>query len=102
MGYYTDFELVVHEGDPDREKVAERLSEISTYEWDTDLFLNAKWYDFNLDMKKLSEEFPDVLFCLEGQGEENGDIWMAYYKNGKSQMCPAVVTYEPYDESKLK
>jgi hypothetical protein len=53
-------------------------------------------------MKKLSEEFPDVLFCLEGKGEENGDLWVAYYKNGKTQMCQSEVTYEPYDESKLK
>jgi hypothetical protein len=102
MGYYTDFELSVHEGDPDREKVAERLSELSTYEWDTDFFLNAKWYEFNLDMTKLSEEFPDVIFCLDGNGEENGDIWRAYYKNGKAQMCKAEITFEQFDESKLK
>ncbi len=103
MGYYTDFELTIHEGDADIEKVAERLSEISTYDWDaTYMMINGKWYDFALDMKQLSLEFPDTIFCLEGDGEENGDVWKAYYKNGKAQMCPAQITFEPFDESKLK
>ena len=32
----------------------------------------------------LSEQFPNVIFKLHGIGEENGDIWDAYYKAGKT------------------
>lgn len=101
MGYYTDFKLTVPEGDLD--SIAQDLSEISTYEWDADLELyEAKWYDHHKDMIALSKKHPNTLFCLEGDGEENGDLWKAYYKDGKSQRCSVIIMYESFDESKMK
>lgn len=52
-------------------------------------------------MKNLSKKFPSVLFILEGEGEENDDIWKKYFKDGKVQECAAKITFDPYDETKL-
>lgn len=60
-----------------------------------------KWYDNENDMLFLSKEFPDVLFKLHGEGEENTDIWNKYFMNGKMQYCPAKIVYEPFDKNKL-
>lgn len=61
----------------------------------------VKWYYHDEEMLELSKQFPETVFYLYGVGEENGDLWYKYYKNGKSQFCPATITYESYDESKL-
>ena len=101
MGYYTDFKLSVSGGDV--EAIAKDLSEISTYEWDDELTLyDAKWYGHQEDMIALSLKYPEVMFCLSGDGEENGDLWKCYYKNGKSQHCGVIIEFEPFDESKMK
>ena len=60
-----------------------------------------KWYNWKHDMIALSKRFPNILFALHGEGEENGDLWNAYFKNGKVQICEAIITYEPFDENKL-
>lgn len=59
------------------------------------------WYEHEEDMKKFSEKYPTLLFTLHGTGEETGDLWRAYFKNGKVQNCPAIITFDPYDKSKL-
>ena len=98
MGYYTDFEL--NYSSNERDKVQERLEEISNGYTGNDS--GVKWYNHEEDMKQLSREFPDILFELCGEGEESGDIWEKYFKNGKMQCCKAVLTFEPFDEAKLK
>lgn len=62
----------------------------------------CKWYDHEEDMILLSQEFPNVLFKLHGEGEENGDIWDKYFMDGKMQYCPAKVQCAPFDRSKLE
>ena len=61
-----------------------------------------KWYDHDKDMRIISTKFPDVVFILKGEGEESGDLWIKYYKNGKMQGSTAKVVYEEFDESKLQ
>lgn len=99
MGYYTRFELEVKEKidyDVDYKK---EISEITDYGscFDDEI----KWYNYEKDMKKYSKQYPDTLFVLIGEGEEYGDIWKTYFKNGKMQKCNAQITYDEYDESKL-
>lgn len=59
----------------------------------------CKWYKSSDDMKTMSSQFKDILFELRGEGEEAGDIWKAYYLNGKEQMCKARVMFDKFDES---
>ena len=62
----------------------------------------CKWYEWENDMKRLSGDFPDILFTLEGEGEDSGDVWKAYFLGGKSQVCKAKLTFDEFDRSKLK
>jgi hypothetical protein len=61
----------------------------------------CKWYDHEEEMYRFSKEYPNVVFELSGKGEKNHDLWKKYFKNGKMQMSEAIITYEPFDESKL-
>ena len=61
----------------------------------------CKWYNNEDDMLLLSKEFPDVLFKLHGEGQDNEDIWDKYFMNGKMQYCPAEIMYPPFDRAKL-
>lgn len=61
----------------------------------------CKWYEHESELRAFSEKHPEVLFELWGKGEESGDMWVQYYKNGLMQTCKAVITYPPYDETKL-
>ena len=63
---------------------------------------DVKWYDHDQEMCIMSECIPNTLFTLSGEGEEQGDLWRAYYLNGKYQHIQAVLSYAPFDESKLK
>lgn len=110
MGYYTSYKLSVkNETHPQYEgfvKWVEPFPKTSTgYSW-YDFWMgsgdNCKWYEYNTDMVALSQQFPELVFLLEGEGEESGDMWKRYYKNGKVQVANAVVTYDEYDEGKLE
>lgn len=57
----------------------------------------AKWYEHEEDMLKLSNEFSKTLFKLHGEGEENGDIWDKYFLDGKMQECYAELILPPFD-----
>ena len=62
----------------------------------------TKWYYHEVHMRKISLQYPDVIFELKGEGEESGDIWVKYFVNGKMQVCNATIVFEPFDEKKLK
>lgn len=105
MGYFTRFEVGMKPEEPkDLRKFLlsdeDRYYElIETLDGNYDSF---KWYNHEEDMIEVSRTFPDTLFELHGEGEEPGDLWRKYFKNGKIQRCPAQITYEEYDESKLQ
>ena len=109
MGYYTDYEIYVT--DPQGNTwTGEFLNENRK---DHDYFdslcrnegaLNARWYDHEYDIAEASKnpKFKDYLIKLIGEGEEPGDLWIKYFKNGKVQVCKAEIVYPHFDESKLK
>jgi hypothetical protein len=107
MGYYTNYKLTLHL-DPnsqyDEIEVYFNDSEHEGEYWhgilDGDRG-SMKWYDHDDDMLAISELFPDVVFKLEGEAEESGDLWIKYYKNGKKQTCNAVITFDEFNETKL-
>lgn len=61
---------------------------------------SQKWYEFNEDMLKLSKMFPNVAFCLCGEGEDRDDNWRTVYINGSASSSHGkiVYTYEPMYE----
>ena len=120
MGYYTNHNLKIHKIDNEEinnnedlnEKLEDKINEaISSHEdmsyavgsvtedWYCD---SCKWYKHREDMIEFSKLFPDVVFELEGEGENSGDVWKEYYKNGKYQYCPAKITFDEYNHDELK
>lgn len=45
-------------------------------------------------MLKLSKEFPNYYFRLEGHGEDWGDFWCEWYYNGKTHHAAGTLVYE--------
>lgn len=82
-----------------REKLMNEIFDIVGYDpFEED----CKWYDHNQDMMIISIRYPNILFVLNGIGEEYGDFWKKYYKNGGVQTCQAEISYDKFDEFKLK
>ena len=120
MGYYTNFELTVIEGTASMFEVKTVLDDVMGFPSDESIFgfennheINygdvslttsdaCKWYDHDEDCAAMSKQFPGVVFKLHGDGEEAGDQWDAYYKDGLCQICRVIPTYPPYDPAKLK
>ncbi len=101
MGYLTTYSLDVINQTDDIDHITQ-VSQQSAYECD-DIFQDSlKWYDHEDDMKKYSKQYPDLIFKLLGEGEESGDIWIKYFKNGKMQRCDAKIIFDEYNESLLK
>ena len=123
MGYYTRFELTTKNNKykvseiatymkkvclkdgkyyPFKYELDDYLFDEDVYDLEFDMTDECKWYDYDQEMLELSRQFPETVFCLYGDGEEGMDVWYKYYKNGKSQYCPAKVTFDEYDENKLE
>jgi hypothetical protein len=93
------------ENDDDPIAVLRGFSEEAEYALDEDGNCSGEdtqWYDHEKDLIRLSEMFPDIIFRLRGNGQYPQDMWEKYYKNGKSQLCKARITFDPFDEDKLK
>ena len=99
MGYYTDFDF-----SDNSQEVIEAIYEISDYRHHGvgGKINAAKWYDHKEHCLEVSKKFPDQVITVYGEGEESGDIWKAYYKNGKSFQADAIITFEDFNESKLR
>ena len=99
MGYYTYHKLKVTPNDGvDHEQ---EISATTGYHHCFD-GEEIKWYEHEADMRRYSTRYPKHLFKLVGEGEETGDLWVEYYKNGKMQRCVGEVVYPPYDKNKLE
>ena len=106
MGYYTNYSLYAlnkNESHISNETLIEasiRLCEImgenehwphykeeiaKTPDYPFDWICNdcMKWYDHSSDMTQLASEFPNIIFMLEGHGEEFEDHWREYYYGDK-------------------
>jgi len=121
MGYYTNFELTGIEGTASMFEVKTVLDDVMGFPSDESIFGfensnegeyggvslttsdACKWYDHDEDCAAMSKQFPGVVFKLHGDGEEAGDQWDAYYKDGLCQICRALPpVFPPFDPAKLK
>lgn len=62
---------------------------------------SCTWYEHEKDIKEFSEQYPDIIFELNGIGDEYDDIWNKYFLNGKMQTCIAKIIFDQYDPEKL-
>ena len=99
MRYNTIFELeVISGGDYETDYEGAVIEQVDYNPFDE----KTKWYDFEKDMREVSKQHPNVLFELSGEGEETDDLWKAYFKDGKMQMCEARIEYDNFDEAQLQ
>jgi hypothetical protein len=107
MGYYTKFEL--HAVDvktgslitmAEEEAIAKSLwyltggsDRYTPKSIEGCLDEQMKWYDHEEDMAALSKEFPNILFVLDGVGEEFPDAWRKWFYNGTVEASYAEVVY---------
>ena len=103
MGYYTSHRLTMIEGSYDLIEQFVEENEHAKFALcsNGDCSESCKWYSHQEDMKAFSKKHPEAIFELSGEGEESGDIWKEYYKNGKMQRCKAVITFEEFNPKKL-
>ena len=111
MGYYTNFELSILDKESreltalDKTLLEDEIDKMDVFDGgniDDGYYTYAKWYDYDEDMALLSARFPGIVFYLHGDGEETTDIWDAYFLDGAGQFCPATISYDPFDRSRLK
>lgn len=99
MGYYTSHKLSIISGNDGFTDYEQEITDSTDY---SSLFDESiKWYDCEKDMKAYSKKHPNVVFCIDGKGEESGDIWRAYFKNGKTFRTKAVLVFEEFSIRKL-
>lgn len=95
MGYYTYYSLEVRDlntknliSEELEAEITRKIATILELEDNKDttfenLFMEElKWYDHEEDMLKLSKEYPDCVFILQGEGEDRKDLWRNYYCRG--------------------
>ena len=120
MGYFTKFELHAYDVETkypvsnfmeadityDLEQIAfgpiereeyERNGPVNFERWTEEAM---KWYDHEADMITLSKEYPNILFVLDGVGEEFPDAWRKWFYNGTVEASYAEVVY-PRPENPL-
>lgn len=111
MGYYTSYKVRIVSGQlPEYEQqiiadgftTFEKLIVTKACGNYGDPFQEAnKWYDHDTDMIRFSKMYPDILIELSGEGEENGDQWKSYYKNGKMKLIRPEIVWPEFKESML-
>lgn len=112
MGYYTNFSLKVIKK---VEGVDIEVDEIEFPEFNEKIMYSGdlsiqelidgtdsmKWYDHEEDMLEISKKFPSLVFILDGDGEESGDIWREFYMNGKSYFWNLDIERPDFDPKNL-
>lgn len=106
MGYYTDYNLTVLSG-PHKyaeDVIIDKIREFDDYAaWALSEDGEAtKWYSHRDDMVEFSKMFPEDVLMLHGEGEESGDIWWEFFKNGRSYRVMVEYVIPEFDESKLE
>lgn len=98
MGYNTDYDF--SENSPE---VIAAIEQISGYgDSDDGQYWGVKWYDALKDVKEISKDFPDELIKLEGVGEDHGDYWQFWAKNGLTKYLKGKVVFEDFTTSMLQ
>ncbi len=111
MGYYTKYTGEVLSGANEKD-VAKAIAALDYFDCidnpdietidDVIGYDSTKWYDYQKDMIEVSKQFPNALILIEGKGEDNYDIWKAYFKNGKCVVYQADIVFPEFNEDDLR
>ncbi len=103
MGYCTKFKLEMRPACQELLPLIRReYSELSyAINNQGNTIRSISWSDHEDDLLSISRKYPDILFTLSGEGEDKGDLWKKYFKNGLVQTTHAEIIYESFDENKL-
>ena len=105
MGYYTNFSITIKARvtRATAELICERINELIGWEqfsvyagnsplveecdsWKFEPYGVLKWYDWEDHMTMLANQFNEVEFRVEGNGEDKEDWWVALFKGDKKQI----------------
>ena len=100
MSYHIFFNLDIEPLDEEIYDESVNYSAESKYALSQDKA--CEWEDHEKLLKYLSKKRPTFLYILQGEGESNGDMWIKYFKGGKMQFAPANITFDIFDETRLK
>lgn len=101
MGYYTWYTLdIIKDPDNQEEDFYKALDEKTglLHDFETYYGTEAKWSNWESDMKELSKKFPKMMFRIDGTGEEQFDVWDCHFCNGISYYRKIQTYWEPFDE----
>jgi hypothetical protein len=101
MGYYTRHTLEIIEGNDYVTDYEQEIGELSEYGSST-FNDEIKWYNHENDMLQYSKKHPNTIFKIIGEGEENGDMWHEYYKNGNMQRIQGKIVFDDFDRTRLE
>lgn len=92
MGYLTNFRLHVRKTDgsighlpqiDDLGGYGDWASSAQSRSRDNIVRLDGvKWYEHEDDMIALSKEHPTLVWVLDGEGEDQGDVWRKFFYRG--------------------
>lgn len=95
MGYYSDFSLeIIPENDTILKAIEHDETELAYIARGN----RSKFYNHEETLVKISLKYPEYIFKLHGVGENEGDLWDKYFKNGKIQRCVAEIVIPPMTE----
>lgn len=101
MGYYSYFNISMHDGSDFPEGFKDQLEKISDYRFDQedpDVITSSdsyKWYEHETHMTTLSTMYPDKIIEVYRDGEESDDECKYYYLDGQSESHEVVKTFAP-------
>lgn len=107
MGYCTAYKLGVQGSAPDelQRLVADLKARSESAEYalndDGSTCESCKWYDHENELRKFSKTAPTRVFVLSGWGEDSGDIWRKYFRDGKCQVAKAEIIIPEFSERLL-
>lgn len=108
MGYYTGYEISI-EG-KSTEEMLELFESSNLIDKDIihdledsgdELYIYCKWYDYEDEFIKLSKLIPNNLITIKGAGEESGDVWIHFIKNGLAYHQTMLMEYPEFNEDLL-
>ena len=103
MGNYNKYQLTIHSGFGDADLHKNQIAKCNGWESRHMWGMDEKGYGNHFDsfLKRHSEKYPEIIFCLTIIGEGPLSKWKIYYGKGKSQVCKEKRYFPKFDRSKL-